>query len=78
MQSGAILLDGIDVRDLQQGSLRGAVAVVPQVSSWVHVHQRCHMQCFEAEAPLQLVGDMQTAYLLLMRVRRTQCFLQTL
>ena len=52
--------------------------MVPQVSSWVHVHQRCHMQCFEAEAPLQLVGDMQTAYLLLMRVRRTQCFLQTL
>ena len=31
VQGGAVLLDGIDVRDLQQGSLRGAVAVVPQV-----------------------------------------------
>ena len=30
-QGGAVLLDGIDVRELQQGSLRGAVAVVPQV-----------------------------------------------
>ena len=31
LQGGAVLLDGIDVRELQQGSLRGAVAVVPQV-----------------------------------------------
>ncbi|CAK0783343.1 hypothetical protein CVIRNUC_006542 [Coccomyxa viridis] len=30
VQGGAVLLDGIDVRELQQGSLRGAVAVVPQ------------------------------------------------
>jgi hypothetical protein len=29
-QDGSILLDGIDVRDLKQSSLRGAVAVVPQ------------------------------------------------
>lgn len=30
MQSGSIQLDGIDVRELQQSSLRRAVAVVPQ------------------------------------------------
>lgn len=30
MQSGNIQLDGIDVRELQQSSLRRAVAVVPQ------------------------------------------------
>ncbi|EIE23470.1 ABC family transporter: mitochondrial ATM1-like protein [Coccomyxa subellipsoidea C-169] len=29
-QSGSVQLDGIDVRELQQSSLRGAVAVVPQ------------------------------------------------
>ncbi len=30
MQGGTILLDGIDVKELRQDSLRGAVAVVPQ------------------------------------------------
>lgn len=30
LQSGSIQLDGIDVRELQQSSLRQAVAVVPQ------------------------------------------------
>lgn len=30
VQSGAVKLEGIDVRDLQQESLRGSVAVVPQ------------------------------------------------
>ncbi len=30
LQSGSVQLDGIDVRELQQSSLRGAVAVVPQ------------------------------------------------
>ena len=30
VQSGAVKLEGIDVRELQQESLRGSVAVVPQ------------------------------------------------
>ncbi len=30
VQSGAVKLEGIDVRDLKQESLRGSVAVVPQ------------------------------------------------
>lgn len=30
VQSGAVKLEGVDVRDLKQGSLRGSVAVVPQ------------------------------------------------
>lgn len=29
-QEGRVLLDGVDLRDLRQGSLRGAVALVPQ------------------------------------------------
>jgi ABC-type transport system involved in Fe-S cluster assembly fused permease/ATPase subunit len=30
LQAGAVLLDGTDVRELRQASLRTAVAVVPQ------------------------------------------------
>lgn len=30
VDAGAVRLEGIDVRDLRQGSLRGSVAVVPQ------------------------------------------------
>jgi hypothetical protein len=58
VQTGAVTVDGIDVRDLAVGELRSAVAVVPQDTVLLNDTIRNNIRCGD-QLPAVACGNLQ-------------------